>query len=269
MNKSVSGAPLLPKISSDIIELLNSEAARINNPSFIKEDPVQFPRRFDNIRDIELVAFLSAMIAWGNRKMICRDIARLLELMDNSPYDFLKDEAYEELSPEKNIHRTFFARDLQYFMRGMRNIYSRYSNLDEMAQSLRIGESEAPAWELVKEMQKYLSEANENKTCCRCLPVNLKQTALKRINMALRWLVRDDGIVDMGVWHSIPKNKLFIPLDVHVGNVSRELGLLTRKSNDRKSVEQLTSVLRQLRPEDPTIYDFALFGIGIEGKFNK
>ncbi|MDE6008631.1 MAG: DUF2400 domain-containing protein [Muribaculaceae bacterium] len=100
------------------------------------------------------------------------------------------------------------------------------------------------------------------------MPVYLDQTALKRVNMALRWLVRDDGIVDMGVWKSIPKSKLFIPLDVHVGNISRNLGLLTRKANDRKSTEQLTELLRTLKPEDPTVYDFALFGIGVEARNN-
>ena len=97
----------------------------------------------------------------------------------------------------------------------------------------------------------------------RCLPVNLKNSALKRVNMALRWLVRDDGIVDMGIWKSIPKSKLFIPLDVHVGNTARNLGLLSRKSNDRKSVEELTDTLRILRPDDPVFYDYALFGIGV------
>ena len=81
--------------------------------------------------------------------------------------------------------------------------------------------------------------------------------------MALRWLVRDDGIVDMGLWRSIPKSKLFIPLDVHAGNTARSLGLLSRKANDRRSVEQLTGLLRTIRPEDPAFYDFALFGIGI------
>ena len=107
---------------------------------------------------------------------------------------------------------------------------------------------------------------NGGEACPQCLPVNLRNSALKRINMALRWLVRDDGIVDMGVWKSIPKSKLFIPLDVHVGNVSRQLGLLGRKSNDRKSVEELTGKLRILNPSDPSVFDFALFGIGINSK---
>lgn len=249
-------------IDKDTILLLDSEAERINNPGFIDKDPVQFPRRFDKLQDIELVSFLAATLAWGNRKMICNDIEKMLGLMDYAPYQYLLDEGYEDLDPKLNIHRTFFASHLQHFLKGFKKIYERCGSLDAFAKANRVGEEEAPAWKLVELINKELLDAN-GVSCSRCLPLNLKQSALKRVNMALRWLVRDDGIVDLGVWKSIPKSKLYIPLDVHVGNISRELGLLTRKANDRKSVEELTSLLRQLRPDDPAIYDFALFGIGI------
>ncbi len=251
-------------VERDIAELLDSEAKRINNVDFIEKDPVQFPRRFEKLQDVEIAGLLSAIIAWGNRKMICRDAERMLTLMDNEPYAYVMDEGYEDLNPDMNLHRTFFARHFQYFLRGMRRIYENYGSLDAFSAAIRAGEAEAPAWKLVEEMQKIMSDVNGGATCSQCLPVNLDKTALKRINMALRWFVRDDGIVDMGVWKSIPKSKLYIPLDVHVGNVSRELGLLTRKANDRKSVEELTGVLRTLRPDDPCIYDYALFGIGVE-----
>lgn len=257
---------IITTVPHDVRDLLDSEAARINSPAFIGEDPVQFPRRFSQLQDIEIVAFLSSIIAWGNRKMICRDAERMLALMDNEPYRYVMDEGYEDLNPRQNIHRTFFGEHFSYFLRGMREIYTKYGSLDAFSAGVRAGDSEAPSWKLVEEMQKVMSDVNNGATCSQCLPVNLQQTALKRINMALRWLVRDDGIVDMGVWKSIPKSKLYIPLDVHVGNISRELGLLTRKANDRKSVEMLTGLLRTLRPEDPAIYDFALFGIGVEGK---
>lgn len=260
---------IITTVPHDVRDLLDSEAARINSPAFIGEDPVQFPRRFSQLQDIEIVAFLSSIIAWGNRKMICRDAERMLALMDNEPYRYVMDEGYEDLNPRQNIHRTFFGEHFSYFLRGMREIYTKYGSLDAFAAGVRAGDSEAPSWKLVEEMQKVMSDVNNGATCSQCLPVNLQQTALKRINMALRWLVRDDGIVDMGVWNSIPKSKLYIPLDVHVGNISRELGLLTRKANDRKSVEMLTGLLRTLRPEDPAIYDFALFGIGVEGKKGK
>lgn len=248
-------------MNEDIKELLDSEAKRINHPSFIEKDPVQFPRRFENIRDIELVAFLASTIAWGNRKMICKDIEKMLNLMDNSPYLYMIEKGYEDLDPRLNIHRTFFASHLRHFLKGFRKIYNEHGSLESFADYHKVGESEFPAWELVEKINRILYQENEE-SCSRCLPLNLQQSALKRVNMALRWLVRDDGIVDLGVWKSIPKSKLFIPLDVHVGNVSRELGLLTRKANDRKSAEELTYKMRELRPDDPAIYDFALFGIG-------
>lgn len=253
----------MTKIPSDIIELLDAEALRINRPEFIGNDPVQFPRRFSRQEDIEIVSFLAAIIAWGRRQMICRDADRMLTLMDNDPFRYVMDEGYEDLDPGMNLHRTFFARHLRYFLRGMRRIYKDYGTLDAFGTTLRIGESESPAWELVEGMENLMREENGGEDCPQCLPVNLKATALKRINMALRWLVRDDGIVDMGIWRSIPKSKLYIPLDVHVGNTARNLGLLSRRANDRKSVEELTAVLRTLRPEDPVFYDYALFGIGI------
>lgn len=253
-------------IDQEIVDLLNYEAERINHPNFIAEDPVQFPRRFSSLQDIEIAAFLSAIIAWGKRSMICRDCNRLLDLMDNQPLNYLIEQGYEDLDPKLNIHRTFFGAHLQHLLRGLRQIYLKYGSIDAFASAMNISNEQAPAWKLVEEMNKVMIEANNGEICSRALPQNLATTALKRINMALRWLVRDDGIVDLGVWKSIPKSKLFIPLDVHVGNTSRHLGLITRKANDRKTTELLTEKMRLLRPEDPAIYDYALFGIGIEDK---
>ena len=247
----------------DIIELLDSEAARINRPEFIVNDPVQFPRRFSDQRDIEIAALLSAIIAWGKRTMICRDAEKMLSLMDQQPYRYTMEEGYLDLDPDLNIHRTFFARDFIHFLRGMRKIMLDYGSLEAFAAAHKAGDDSAPAWKLVEEMQKIMMAENNGVADSRCLPVNLSQSALKRVNMALRWLVRDDGIVDMGIWKAIPKSKLFIPLDVHVGNTARNLGLLTRRSNDRKSVVSLTDTLRLLRPDDPVYYDYALFGIGV------
>ena len=247
----------------DIKELLDSEARRINHVDFIANDPVQFPRRFEHLQDIEIAALLSATIAWGNRKMICNNCNKMLALMDNQPYDYVMDKGYEEL-PDMNIHRTFFSKNLRYYLRGLNFIYSKYGSLHDFAKHMAISSSEFPSWKLVEEMNKAFTEANNGESDNRCLPGNLQNTALKRINMALRWLVRDDGIVDMGVWNVIKPSKLFIPLDVHVGNVSRELGLITRNANDRKATIELTEVLRKMRPEDPVWYDYALFGIGVE-----
>lgn len=250
-------------IERDIVELLDREATRINRPEFIGNDPVQFPRRFSRRQDIETVAFLSAIIAWGRRTMICRDAERMLTLMDHEPYAYVMEQGYEDLDPRMNLHRTFFAEHFQWFLRGLRRIFRDYGSLDSFSAAVGAGKCEAPAWKLVEEMERVMRDENQGLDCPQCLPVNLRNTALKRVNMALRWLVRDDGIVDMGIWESILKSKLYIPLDVHAGNTARSLGLLDRKANDRKSVELLTSELAAIRPEDPVFYDYALFGIGV------
>lgn len=247
----------------DLRELLDSEARRINSEAFIADDPVQFPRRFNSLPDIEITALLCATLAWGNRRMICRDCEKLLTLMDNQPYAYVIDEGYLDLDPDINIHRTFFGRNLRHYLRGLRAIYTRHGSLNDFARAIGAGETEAPAWRLAEGLNAELSAANSGLTDSRCLPVNTSTTALKRLNMALRWLVRRDGIVDLGVWDSITPAQLRIPLDVHVGDVSRELGLLSRRSNDRKAVEELTGRLRAFNPDDPTLYDFALFGIGM------
>ena len=148
-------------------------------------------------------------------------------------------------------------------LRGLKRIYDAHHSLNDFAAAHRVGESDEPAWRLVELMQQEMMAANAGATDSRCLPTNLTGTALKRINMALRWLVRDDGIVDMGVWSAIRPSQLFIPLDVHVGNTARALGMIDRKANDKKTVLELTAMLRQFRPDDPVIYDYALFGIGV------
>lgn len=252
-------------MTPDIADLLNREAARYNSPDFIAADPVQFPRMFSDRRDIEIAALLASTIAWGNRTMICRSANKMFALMDWQPYNYVMDRGYEEL-PEGNIHRTFFNRNLRHYLRGLHDVYGRHGSLEEFAVACGAPASEAPSWHLADALNRALADANGGCDDCRCLPLGLDKSALKRFNMALRWLVRDDGIVDMGVWKAITPAQLFIPLDVHVGNVSRSLGILDRRQNDRRAVEQLTATLRTLRPADPVVYDFALFGIGIDSK---
>lgn len=242
---------------------LITEAKRINSTEFIDSDPVQFPRMFSDPRDIEIAALLAATIAWGNRKMICRSGARMFDLMEGSPWRYVMEGEFEELDDTRNIHRTFFARNLKHYLRGLRQIYSRHGSLEAFAAASGASESEAPAWTLVEAMNRQLREANGGVDDSRCLPLNLKSTALKRINMALRWLVRDDGIVDLGIWKAIKPAQLFIPMDVHVGNTARAFGLLERASNDRKAVEELTALMRTIRPDDPVLFDYALFGLGM------
>lgn len=249
----------------DLRELLDRESARINCFDFIADDPVQFPRLFTDKRDIEIMSLLAATIAWGNRKMICRNASRLVSLMEHAPYAYMMDRGYEELAPEGNIHRTFFNRNLQNYLRGLRHIYTRYDSLEDFAAASGVGQSELPAWQLARAINAAIAEA-AGAADCRCMPANTDTSALKRLNMALRWLVRDDGVVDLGVWKVLNPSQLFIPYDVHVQNTSRALGLVERKSVDRKAVEELTARLREFDPVDPVKYDYALFGLGIEAK---
>ncbi|MCM1020705.1 MAG: TIGR02757 family protein [Muribaculum sp.] len=252
-------------MDSTLKELLDFHASRINSTDFIANDPVQFPRRFSELADIEITALICSSIAWGNRKMICTDCAKLLALMDNSPYRYVMERGFDDLPSRKNIHRTFFTDNLTHFLRGLHAIYTSHPTLADFARSKAIHQSPLPAWQLAEEINAQLALANNGQSDSRCLPLNMRQTALKRLNMALRWLVRDDGIVDMGVWKGVIKpSQLFIPLDVHVGNTARQLGLLTRTAADRRAAVELTEQLRAVRPDDPVWYDYALFGIGIE-----
>lgn len=252
-------------MTADIVTLLEEEAARYNNPNFIAADPVQFAHRFESLPDIEIASLLTAVIPWGNRKMILRDAERMLALMDGQPHRYVLEKGYEDLDPGINLHRTFFGRDFQWLLRTLHEVYSRHSSLDEFTGTHGINRTEAPSWELAGALGKIALDVNNGITCAQCIPTNLKTTALKRINMALRWWVRNDGIVDLGVWKSLKPSQLYLPLDVHVGNTARNLGLITRKANDRRTTEEITAQMRTIRPDDPALFDFALFGIGVEG----
>jgi len=240
-------------------EYLDEQTLRINAPAFIENDPVQFPRRYTQLQDIEIAAFLTATIAWGNRTMILKSAEQMLSKMGESPYDFVMNEGYKTLGTA-NIHRTFFEQDLAYMLKGYRNILLRFKSLEAFLESFPDLHT---AWDITSVLSSEMKKANGNTSNSKCFPSNFEKSALKRINLALKWLVRNDSIVDLGVWTFLKPNQLYIPLDVHVGNTARELGLLQRANNDRKAVEQLTGKLREFCPEDPVKYDFALFGSGV------
>lgn len=251
------------KISPEIAEMLLREAERINSTDFIAADPVQFPRRYAAQADVEIVALLASHMAWGNRKMICRDVERLLEMMGPEPSRWVRDGAFEEIPDGQNIHRTFFGRNLKHFLRGLERIYAQYPTLDAFAATLGLRGRECAPWILAEALNARMAEAN-GCSDSRCLPLNLQSTALKRLNMALRWLVRRDGIVDLGLWSSLSPADLYIPLDVHVGDTARAIGLTSRKANDRRTAVEITDALRTLRPDDPALFDYALFGLGMD-----
>ncbi len=257
------------EIESNILKVrLDELVERYNVPSFADADPVQFPRRFSDKRDIEISSLLTSTIAWGRRPMILRNAERMHGLLADQPYHFVMEGDIDAL-PDDNVHRTFFGRHLRYFLRGLREVYRRYGSLEDFAKAVGTENSDAPAWLIAARLNALMVDANaacplEGPT--RCLPDKPDKSALKRLNMALRWLVRRDGIVDIGCWSLIGPEKLYLPLDVHSAATARSLGLLQRTQNDRRAVEEVTEALRLFRPSDPVIYDFALFGAGVNAE---
>ena len=239
----------------DIKGYLDEWTEKINQPSYIEKDPVQFPLRFSNPRDIEVAAFLTATITWGNRRMILNSAEKMFAKMGASPYDYILSEGYKSLGTG-NIHRTFFEQDMLYLCRGL---YAYYSFSGESLESV-FAKSET-LWDGIVEFRRLMAFGNGG-IYSKHVSNPMANSASKRLHLALRWLVRQDGIVDAGIWKNISPSRLYIPLDVHVGRISRELGILQRRQNDRKAVELLTEVLRGFCPEDPVKYDFALFGMG-------
>ena len=249
----------------NIKELLDILAERYNTPGLITDDPVQFPRRFSEQRDAEIASLLVSTIAWGKRSMILRNAERMLAALGGEPYRFVMQGDIDAI-PDCNFHRTFFGRHLRHYLRGLRLIYSRHGSLEGLARSIGAAGDPFPAWRIAEAVNAALADANSH--CAldgpnRCMPADTDGSALKRLNMALRWLVRNDGIVDLGMWSVLTPAQLFIPLDVHSGNTARAIGLLSRRQNDRRAVLELTEHLRAFKPDDPVIYDFALFGVGV------
>ena len=238
----------------DVKERLDELRAKYNTPQFIDNDPVQFAHRYSRLQDIEIVSFIIATISWGKRPMILKSAERILNIMGESPYDYIMSEGYHTLQGS-NLHRTFFETDLRYYAQGLHDIYQTRDSLEELFTN------ESSLWEGISAFRQAVADANFG-VSTKHISNPDKGSACKRLFMGLRWLVRRDGIVDLGVWKNISPSELYIPLDTHVARVSRELGLLDRKVNDRTAVELLTENLKKLDAEDPISYDFALFGWG-------
>ncbi|MDR2134626.1 MAG: TIGR02757 family protein [Treponema sp.] len=247
---------------------------RVNRPEFILNDPVQFPHRYTDPADIEIAAFLAASIAWGRRELILRSAERMFALMGPSPAAFVMSGACRRLK-DSCVHRTFFEKDLKYFCRGFRACYAQYGSLGALfasalsAAGTALPEKPAAAppagdgiWKGISLFRETMARAN-NGSYTKHIADPAAGSACKRINLALRWLVRREGPVDIGLWKNIPPSALYMPLDIHSARSSRRLGLLARKSNDRKAVVELTEKLRGFCPSDPVKYDLALFGMGV------
>jgi len=253
---------------SELKEFLDEKVELYNHPSFIDSDPISIPHRFKKKQDIEIAGFLAATIAWGNRKMILRNANRMMEILDNSPYDFIINSNENDLKRiEGFVHRTFNSADLLYFIGALAHIYRNKGGLENIFNVFKTKDSLQPA---IHDLHRIFFELPHNKNTQRHISDPYKGSAAKKMNMYLRWMVRSDNRgVDFGIWKSISPSILSCPLDVHSGNVSRKLGLLKRKQNDAKAVAELDQFLRNLDKEDPVKYDFALFGLGVNEDFNK
>ncbi|MFI3247976.1 MAG: TIGR02757 family protein [Rikenellaceae bacterium] len=253
--------------NTEVAELLEELYLRFNTPEFIAEDPISIPHIYSSREDREIAGFMSATIAWGNRKAIVKSARRMMEYMDDAPAEFVMHASAEELKRlESYVHRTFNGLDFRDFVLSLRSICERYGGVGELFEK-RFAESGSMA-DVFAFFRSEFFAAPHQQRCEKHLSSIAKGAACKRLCMYTRWMVRRDNQgVDFGLWSSIPSSALYMPLDVHSGNVARELGLLTRKQNDWKAVDELTTKLREFDAADPVKYDFALFGAGIGGVF--
>jgi uncharacterized protein (TIGR02757 family) len=254
-------------VKEDLYSFLEEKYLQYNNPKFIETDPISIPHRFTKKEDIEIAGFMAATIAWGQRVSIIKNASRLMEMMDNAPHDFIVNAQLGDYCRfDKFVHRTYNGEDCGYFLRSLQNIYKNHNGLEKVF-SKKIIEGQGIKDAIIY-FRNIFVELLPDKRTLRHISDPEKNSAAKRINMFLRWMVRKDNAgVDFGIWSSIDSCELYCPLDIHSGNVGRKLGLLKRNQNDWKAVEELTYSLRDFDPNDPVKYDFALFGLGVFEKF--
>jgi uncharacterized protein (TIGR02757 family) len=251
---------------SELKTFLDEKTWQYQEPGFLKTDPIQIPHGFNKKEDIEVSGFLTATIAWGNRLSIIRSARRIMELMDQAPYDFVMNANESELEGlEGFVHRTFNALDLRCFILSLRYLYLEYGGMENVFTHYARPDGLQHA---ITQVRNHFFEIPHPKRSEKHFSDPSRGSAGKRINMFLRWMVRPaDTGVDFGIWKGLKPSQLSCPLDVHSGKVARSLGLLKRKQNDARAVAELDASLRKLDPEDPVKYDFALFGLGVFEKF--
>lgn len=249
----------------ELKEFLDIKVAQYNTKDFIASDPIQIPHLFTKKQDIEIAGFLSATIAWGNRKMIIKNGVRIMELLEHTPYDFVLNHSEKDLKSFKNfVHRTFNESDLVCFITQLKWVYQQFDSLEKAF----ILHPEQPLQSNIHHFKNLFFTPETPHRSHKHISDPLKGSAAKRLNMFLRWMVRQDANgVDFGLWKNIKPSELSCPLDIHSGNVARKLALLTRKQNDAKALLELDTNLRLLDKNDPVKYDFALFGLGVFEKF--
>ena len=250
---------------AEVKELLDLKAAQFNSRDFIATDPIQIPHQFSKKEDIEIIGLLVALIAWGNRKSIITNGNKLTDIMGGEPHKFVLDYDSNYLTEIRFVHRTFNTVDLDFILRALKNVYQNNASLEAIFSP----NPEHPGIKgrIVNFRETLLSVPHEARSE-KHLSNPLKKSAAKRINMYLRWMCRKDETgVDFGIWDTIPTSELYLPLDVHTGNVARKLKLIKRTQNDWETLEELMKKLRRMDPLDPVKYDFALFGLGAFDNF--
>lgn len=252
--------------TSELTDFLNEKAELYETLKFIESDPIQIPHLFSKKEDIEIAGFLAATIAWGQRPTIIKNATFLVEQMDMAPHDFIQNFTEDDLEAFSNFkHRTFNFDDLKTFFFSLQNIYKSHGGLESA-----FAQNPENMAENISLFKKMFFEINHLQRTQKHVSDPLKGSAAKRLNMYLRWMVRSSAKgVDFGIWTKIKPQHLYLPLDVHTGNVSKKLGILKRKQNDWKALEEIMSTLRKLDRTDPVKYDFALFGLGVFEGFGK
>jgi len=254
------------EIIQEVKAFLDEKANEYNTPDFIDLDPISIPHKYSRKEDIEISGFLAATISWGNRKMILRNANKMMNLMGNSPYDFIMEHKDYHLEHfDGFVHRTFNADDLRFFITSLQNIYKNHGGIESVFNKHKTETSLQPA---IHEFKKVFFSIKHQQRTQKHIGDPYKGSVAKRINMMLRWFIRNDNRgVDFGIWKSISPSILSCPLDAHSGNIARKLGLITRKNNDVKALSELDAYLRVFDCKDPVKYDFALFGLGVYDEF--
>lgn len=249
----------------DLKAFLDEKVERFNQPSFITLDPVSIPHLFTKKQDIEIAGLMAAVLAWGQRATIIRKCSELMQWMDNAPHEFVLHHRERDLKRFQEFrHRTFNGTDALYFIEALKSIYREHASLEDV---FAVPSGNATVEQgLINFHHRFFSLENHPHRTRKHLPTPERKSTCKRINMYLRWMVRrDSNGVDFGLWRTISPAQLVCPCDVHVDRVARKLKLIKRKQTDWLTALELTDNLRKLDPNDPVKYDFALFGLGIEG----
>lgn len=248
-------------LDKELKTILDGAVLKYEQPQFIDNDPISIPHGFKNKDDIEVSAFLTSIISWGKRSEILKSARLLMKILQQSPYSFICNASKNELKNLKNFYyRTLNGQDMFEIVQALKEVYKQ-GNIEDMFVAKYEGEL------LVNRMARFYGFLREKLSQRAKKHVSSMDTgsAGKRANMFLRWMVRsNERGVDFGIWKAVLPNELFLPLDIHVANVARSLNLTKRKANDKKTVEEITSILRESCPEDPVKYDFALFSLDMD-----